>query len=475
MRRSWFLLFLILVVAATSIVFFFNKEKGDKSIEKSSFDVIDEAFAIIKEQGVYPVEGELLIEGALRGMTEVIGDPYSTYLSEEEAAAHEESLAGERIGIGAEITRSNGKFVIVAPVKSSPAEKAGLRPYDELIRIDGENLDGGTLKDVVQKIRGKKGTAVTLTIYRPELNKHLEISIIRDVIPVTTVNSELIEEKERKVGYISITTFGSETAKEWAIATEKLIGDGAEAIVIDVRGNPGGYLHSVGTILSSLLQEDTIYAYLQDATGALTPLLADQDENLKFNSQLKQVPLVLLQDKGSASASEMLSGALKDLRRASIAGTESFGKGTVQDTKDLVNGGKVKLSTAKWLTPKEKWIHGKGVEADLKIDQDDLFEEHIRLISAEYVEGDFNDDVAYSQKLLNGLGYEIGRDDGYFDEATADAVTEFQVHSKVKESGKMDRQFFTALQKEIETYRENPENDVQLQMGLDYLLHLLKE
>jgi carboxyl-terminal processing protease len=463
-------------VAATSIVFISNKEEGDKSIEKSSFDVIDEAFAIIKEQGVYPVEGELLIEGALRGMTEVIGDPYSTYLSEEEAAAHEESLAGERIGIGAEITRSNGKFVIVAPVKSSPADKAGLRPYDELIRIDGENLDGSsTLKDVVQKIRGKKGTAATLTIYRPELNKHLEISIIRDIIPVTTVNSEIIEEKERKVGYISITTFGSETAKEWAIATENLIGDGVEAIVIDVRGNPGGYLHSVGTILSSLLQEDTIYAYLQDANGALTPLLADQDEKLKFNSQLKKVPLVLLQDKGSASASEMLSGALKDLRRASIAGTESFGKGTVQDTQDLSNGGKVKLSTAKWLTPKEKWIHGKGVEADLKIAQDGLFEEHIRLVSAEYNEGDFAEDVAYSQKLLIGLGYDAGREDGYFDEATTKAVKEFQVYSKVTESGKMDRQFFTALQKEIETYRENQENDVQLQMGLDYLLHLLKE
>ena len=128
------------MVAATSIVFITNKGKGDKSIEKSSFDVIDEAFAIIKERGVYPVEGELLIEGALRGMTEVIGDPYSTYLSEEEAAAHEESLAGERIGIGAEITRSNGKFIIVAPVKSSPADKAGLRPYDEIIRIDGETF-----------------------------------------------------------------------------------------------------------------------------------------------------------------------------------------------------------------------------------------------------------------------------------------------------------------------------------------------
>ncbi|WP_343034973.1 S41 family peptidase [Sporosarcina jiandibaonis] len=462
-------------MAATSIFLISNKGKGDKSVEKSSFDVIDEAFTIIKDQGVYPVEGELLIEGALRGMTEVIGDPYSTYLSEEEAAAHEESLAGERIGIGAEITRSNGKFIIVAPVKSSPADKAGLRPYDEIIRIDGKPLDGGTLQDVVKKIRGEKGTAVTMTIYRPELNKHLEISIIRDVIPVTTVSSELIEEKERKVGYISITTFGSETAKEWAIASENLIGDGAEAFVIDVRGNPGGYLHSVGTILSSLLQEDTVYAYLQDANGALTPLVADQDEKIKFDSQLKKVPLVLLQDKGSASASEMLSGALKDLRRASIAGTESFGKGTVQDTKDLANGGKVKLSTAKWLTPKEKWIHGKGVEADLKIAQNELFNEHIRLVSAEYTEGDFSDDVAYSQKLLAGLGYTLGRDDGYFDEATSDAVKEFQEESKVEQSGKMDRQFFTALQKEIEIYRENRENDVQLQMGLDYLLHLLAE
>ena len=322
-------------MVASSIVVISNIGKGETNIAKSSFDVIDEAFTIIKDKGVYPVEGELLIEGALRGMTEVIGDPYSTYLSKEEAAAHEESLAGERIGIGAEITRSNGKFIIVAPVKSSPADKAGLRPYDEIIRIDGEHLDGGTLQDVVKKIRGKKGTAVTMTIYRPELNKHLEISIIRDSIPVTTVSGEIIEEKERKVGYISITTFGSETAKEWAIVSEKLIGDGAEAIVIDVRGNPGGYLRSVDAILSSLLQEDTVYAYMQDANGALTPLVASPQEKIEFNSELKKVPLVLLQDKGSASASEMLSGALKDLRRASIAGTESFGKGTVQDTMDL--------------------------------------------------------------------------------------------------------------------------------------------
>ena len=459
---------------AASIVLIFDKGKEEVRLV-TTFDVIDEAFNIIQDEGVYPVEGELLIEGALRGMTEVIGDPYSTYLSEEEAAAHEESLAGERIGIGAEITRSNGKFIIVAPIKSSPAEKAGLRPYDEIIRIDGEPIDGGSLEDVVNKIRGKKGTAVTMTIYRPELNKHLEISVIRDRIPITTVSGDMFEVKEQKVGYISITTFGSETAKEWSIATENLLADGAEAFVIDVRGNPGGYLRSVGTILSSLLQEDTVYAYLQDANGALTPLVAGPEEDLTFNGQLKKVPIVLLQDKGSASASEMLAGALKDLRRASIAGTESFGKGTVQDTKDLTNGGKVKLSTAKWLTPKEQWIHGKGIEADLEITQNELFDEHIRIVSAEYNEGDYAEDIAYSQKLLTGLGYNIGREDGYFDDHTTDAVKGFQEDSKVPTSGKMDRYFFTELQKEIEKYRENRENDDQLQMGLDYLLHLLAE
>ena len=150
----------------------------------------------------------MLIEGALRGMADVIGDPYSTYLTEDEAAAHKESLAGERIGIGAEITRSNGKFIIVAPVKSSPADKAGLRPYDEIVRIDGERLEGDSLQDVVQRIRGKKGTTVSMTIFRPDLDKHLELSVTRDVISVKTVASEIIEEKERKVGYISITTFG---------------------------------------------------------------------------------------------------------------------------------------------------------------------------------------------------------------------------------------------------------------------------
>ena len=157
MRKSRFLLFMILAVAAAVIFLWFGGLQGKKAEGKpSNFGVIDEAFEIIQKRGVHPVEGNQLIEGALRGMADEIGDPYSTYFTKEEAAAHKESLASERIGIGAEITRSNGKFIIVAPVKSSPADKAGLQPYDEIVRIDGESLDGDSLQDVVQTHSRKK-------------------------------------------------------------------------------------------------------------------------------------------------------------------------------------------------------------------------------------------------------------------------------------------------------------------------------
>ena len=447
-------------------------KEGSKS-SKSSVSVIDEAIGVIKEKGVYPVDGDMLVEGALRGMADVIGDPYSTYLSKEEAAAHRESLAGERIGIGAEISRSNGKFIIVAPVKGSPAEKAGLQPYDELIRIDGERLEGDSLQDVVQRIRGKKGTPVSMTIFRPDLDKHIELTVVREAISVKTVSTELIEERGKKIGYISITTFGEDSAKEWLNGTNKLIQEGAESLIIDVRGNPGGYLHSVGDIASSLLPENSIFAYMQDAKKELTPLITEKSEKLAFDEKLKKMPVVLLQDKGSASASEVLSGALKDLKRGYITGTTSFGKGTVQDITELSNGGEMKLSTHKWLTPKVNWIHGEGVEADLEVVQHGLFNEHIHLVANDYKEGDYHDDIAYGQRLLKGLGYDVGREDGYFDEQTANAVLAFRSDAKVEADNKMDRLFFSTMKERVEAFRADKKNDKQLQMAIGYMHHKL--
>ncbi|WOV85867.1 S41 family peptidase [Sporosarcina jeotgali] len=476
MRRSRIFAFGILAAVAVCLVMVLDGcGKSEEATHDSSgkFGVIDEAYEVITGNAVYQLKDNDLIEGALRGMADVIGDPYSTYLTKEEAASHKESLAGERVGIGAEITRTNGKFIIVSPVKGSPSEKAGLLPYDELVQIDGERLDGLTLKEVVKQIRGKQGTSVKLVVYRPESGKHVEMTIERDVIPVHTVSSEILEERGKKIGYIGLTMFGEDSAKEWQAATEMLVKDGAEALLIDVRGNPGGYLHAVGNIAGSMLPEDTVFAYMEDVKGQLTPLVTEQPKELKFNPKLQVIPVVLLQDKGSASASEVLSGALQDLGRGFIVGTTSFGKGTVQETMKLSNGGEVKLSTHKWLTPKERWIHTEGIATDLEVKQNSLFSEHLRVIAETYKEQQFHEDVAYAQRILKALGYDPGRVDGFFDEATGEAIANFMEHEKVDASGDMDSKFFQTLKASAEKYRNDQENDKQLAMALGYLHHEL--
>ncbi|MDW0111449.1 S41 family peptidase [Sporosarcina aquimarina] len=476
MRKSRFFALGILAALAVCLVLVLDGcGKTEKTSHKSGdkFDVIDEAYEVITNNAVYNLKDNDLVEGALRGMADVIGDPYSTYLTKEEAASHKESLAGERVGIGAEITRTNGKFVIVSPVKGSPSEKAGLLPYDELVQIDGDRLEGETLKEVVQKIRGEQGTTVKLVVYRPESGKHVELDIERDVIPVHTVTTNMIEERGKKIGYIGLTMFGEDSAKEWQAATDLLLDEGAEALIVDVRGNPGGYLHAVGNIAGSLLPEDTVFAYMEDVKGQLTPLVTEKPKELNFNPKLQSLPIVLIQDKGSASASEVLSGALQDLGRGFIVGTTSFGKGTVQETMKLSNGGEVKLSTHKWLTPKERWIHTEGVASDLEVKQNRLFSEHLRVIAEVYKEDQFNDDIAYAQRLLTSLGYKTAREDGFFDIETKAAVVEFMSDEDQVSVGEMDSAFFQTLKASAEAYRNDTKNDEQLSMSVGYLHHKL--
>ncbi|ARK25549.1 peptidase S41 [Sporosarcina sp. P37] len=473
MRRSR--LFLVGMLLLIGIVWLNGCGKKDSAQPQSvsNLPVVDEVFEKIQERAVYPVKKDELIEGALRGMTDTIGDPYSTYLTEQEAESHRESLAGSRVGIGAEVTRTNGKYIIVAPIKGGPAEKAGLQPYDEIVRVNGERLEGETLRDVVNLIRGKKGTEVKLTIFRPEADKHMEYAIMRDHMPVQSVAHDLIKERGAKLGYIALSMFGEETAKEWQKATSDVIKKGAQAIIIDVRGNPGGYLKAVSEISSSLLEEDRAFVVMQDAAGNLSPVVTEKNEELSFNERLKHIPIVVVQDVGSASASEVLSAAIKDLKRGAIIGTTSFGKGTVQETMELSNGGELKLSTNKWLTPKEKWIHGKGVEADIEVKQHPLFTEHLQMVTETLKEGHFTEEVAYAQRMLKALGHKPGRTDGYFDSDTADAVHAFRIDREIKEGYDMDREFFTALKTAAEEYRAKEKNDKQLRMAVDYLVNEL--
>ena len=270
---------------------------------------------------------------------------------------------------------------------------------------------------------------------------------------------------------MTISLFGEKTGEEWEKQTKSLVERGIDGLVIDVRGNPGGYLFSVSSVIGTLMKNGTTFAYMQNAKGVLEMLNTEGKEAPYLN----KVPTVLLQNGGSASASEVLAGALRDNNRALIVGEKSFGKGTVQETHPLSNGGKLKISTHKWLTPKQEWIHHKGIEADLKVEQEELFAMDQKYLSGEFRIGDYGEEIKYVQQVLSALGYSTGREDGYFDEDTGDAIENYRQERSLGDGNEINAALFQSLTETVAAYKEKKENDKQLQMGIGYLLHDLKK
>lgn len=332
-------------------------------------------------------------------MADAIKDPYSTYYSKDEAEQHRQMLAEERVGIGIELSENKGKFIVVSPVRSSPAEKAGMRSLDEIVQVDGVRVDGKTMSELMHLIQGEKGTKITIVVYRPSEDKHIKMTMERAAISNKTVASEVVMVEDTAIGYVEISLFGEKTANEWVAETSKLLRKDVEGLVVDVRDNPGGYLHSVAALLSTVLENGKVFAYMQNAEGAMEPLKTESKSfDEKYLQTMNKLPIVILQNQGSASASEVLSGALKSWDRASIVGVKSFGKGTVQESWALSNGGELKLSTNKWLTPKREWIHGQGIEAALVIEQNELFALQLHPLTGQFKVGDMSEEIAYTQK-----------------------------------------------------------------------------
>lgn len=477
MRKSRF--FLLLAAACLIIAGFIfwqsskPSEIGDSHV--SDVAVIDQAYSLIKENSVYGTNETALIEGAIRGMAGAIQDPYSTYYTEKEAALHKQSLAGQRVGIGIEITEKDGKFIVVSPVKSSPAEKAGIRPYDEIVQVDDERLEGKTIGQLMQMIQGEAGEKVNLVLYRPSTERHIKVSVKREEMNNKTVASKVLKVKDTDIGYVSISMFGEKTAEEWVEATKKLVSEDVEGIIVDLRDNPGGYLHSVAAVVSSIEKDNTIFAYMQNGKGAMEPIKTSKLEvDDLYLDKMKKYPIVVLQNEGSASASEVMAGAVQSWDRALIVGSKSFGKGTVQETWGLDNGGELKLSTNKWLTPERDWIHGKGIEADIEVDPHPLYSLEVLPLSGDYAEGDFSEEVAYTQKVLKGLGYNITRNDGFYDEDTAEAVVLYREKNELEKGRHMDDEFFASIREQVSAYKQDSENDVQLNMGISVMMNRLK-
>jgi carboxyl-terminal processing protease len=303
-----------------------------------------------------------LTQGAIRGMVDAVGDPYTLFMSPVENTDFHDTLSGRLQGIGAELALRNGVVTVVNPIKGSPAEKAGLLPDDVIEKVDGKTVEGQTLSQVVTRIRGIKGTSVTLDIIRPKktADKNVALTIVRDDIHVPSVESRVIDKPDGKIGYVALSQFGEGSIEEVRQALVGFSGQTLRGIILDLRGNGGGYLDGAVDLVSLFANQGRVVS-VEHRSGA--PEVHDVNGHALY----PDTPLVVLQNEGSASASEITAGALQDLGRATIIGEKSFGKGTVQEVIDLPGGSSLRVTVARWLTPKGKNLGKEGVHPDIEV------------------------------------------------------------------------------------------------------------
>lgn len=314
---------------------------------------------LIDETYLHDIKEKDLNEGIYKGYVEGLGDQYSAYYDKKETKELTESLDGSFSGIGAVMTQdaSNGVITITRVYDDSPAKKAGIKTGDILYRVEEKTVTGKDLDKVVSWIKGKKGTKVNLTLLRGTNSDKIKVTATRDVINVETVKYKVLE---NQIGYISISEFDSVTGAQFAKALKQLQKKNIEGLVVDLRNNPGGSLSTVCDILDSILPKGLI-VYTKDKNGKKEEYTSDEKHRLNL-------PMSVLVNGQSASASEIFAGAVQDYGKAEIIGTQTYGKGVVQNLFDLKDGTCVKLTTSEYFTPKGRNIDGKGITPDVKIE-----------------------------------------------------------------------------------------------------------
>lgn len=341
-------------------VIFKNKSQGaDVTLD---FSLFWNVWDLLKTKYVdaNKLDSRVLFYGAIKGMLAATGDPYTTFFDPNENKKFSEDISGNFEGIGAELGIKNGILTIVSPLQGSPAEKAGLRSGDKIIKIDGKMSADMTTDEAVNQIRGPKGTNVVLTIFREGAQDTQDITVKRDTIVVKSVNYEI---KDNNIADIKITRFGDDTTKAFAEAITKAKTQNVRGLIIDLRNNPGGYLESAVDIASKLLPKGQVVVIEESGDKTQQKMYA------RGGDVASGIATVVLINEGSASASEILAGALHDNRsNVTLVGKKSFGKGSVQEFIDLPQGTAAKITVARWLTPSGKQINEQGIKPDKEVD-----------------------------------------------------------------------------------------------------------
>ena len=315
-----------------------------------------EAFQKIEDNYVGQIDYNKLVEGAIHGMVSGLDDPFSVYMDKNQLNDFNGEITGTFEGIGTEISAKNGNLVVVAPIEGSPAEKAGLKAGDIIKLIDGQTVENMTIDEAISKIRGKKDTAVTLNILRTGNDKPFDVKINRDVINVKSVRYKL----ENGIANIRILRFDQETSKLVDDAAGDMIKNGAKGLILDLRNDPGGYLESSIDVASEFIK-DGIVVIEEYKDGRR------DNNNTTGKGKLFDIPMVVLVNGGSASASEIVAGAIKDHKRGALIGEKTFGKGSVQEMQPLSLGGALKITMAHWLTPNGTGIDKNGLMPDIEV------------------------------------------------------------------------------------------------------------
>ena len=327
--------------------------------KKADFDIFWDAWKIVEDKyNLEPLDYQEMVYGAVTGMVDSLGDPYTVFLNPEESEIFNEDMKGSFSGIGVEIGFRDKLLTVIAPLKDSPGEKAGLLPGDKILKVDGEEIIGMNIDKAVSLIRGEKGTKVLLTIARDGLDKLKEVEIIRDTIVLKTVEWEI---KENNIAYIKISQFKEDTTFELDSKISDILAVGPHGIIVDLRNNPGGYVETVREIAGRFLNRGEV-VFIESYSG---------EKNIHKTAGSKRffdIPIVVLINEGSASASEILAGAFRDNMGVKLVGKKTFGKGSVQEVKYLKDRSSVKITVAEWLTPNEISINKNGIEPDYEVE-----------------------------------------------------------------------------------------------------------
>lgn len=336
-----------------------SSKQAEQKVDYTKADAFQDVMFLLQNYYVEDVDFETLIEGAINGMLNEV-DRYSYFMNASEYDEMQEEYEGHYGGIGIVITMRDNKLTIVSPIKDTPGEKAGLRAGDIITAIDGQETEEISQRKAVEMMRGEEGTEVILTIDRGD-DSPFDQKITRKDIEVSYVETEM---KTEQIGYISLAQFIENVGSDVETAVQDLKAQGAKGIILDLRNNPGGLLNEAVDVASVFLEEGVVVSVRQkDETERVLEVNQDLDTDT-------EIPLIVLINKGSASGSEIVAGAIKDYNRGKLIGTTTFGKGVVQSVVPLEDGSAVSLTTARYYTPAGNYIHQKGIEADLKLELD---------------------------------------------------------------------------------------------------------